>query len=63
MILDVIKQGRYTSYGYLCTCLDISKPLPASIQLRNEDEIWEKLIDYEKIPFRCRKFHVYGHLF
>ena len=37
-------------------------PMCANIQLSNEDEIWEKPIDYEKIPFRCCKYHEYGHL-
>lgn len=27
------------------------------------DEDWMQTIDYEHIPFRCRKCHEHGHLF
>jgi hypothetical protein len=26
------------------------------------DEEWIQNIDYEQIPFRCRRFHEHGHL-
>ena len=43
--------------------LNIAKPLPGSITLEYHDEDWSQTIDYEHIPFRCRKCHEHGHLF
>jgi hypothetical protein len=43
--------------------MDISKALPGSITLEYQDEEWNQTIDYEHIPFRCRKCHEHGHLF
>jgi hypothetical protein len=43
--------------------LNISKPLPSSISLEYHDEEWSQTIDYEHIPFRCRKYHEHGHIF
>ena len=28
-----------------------------------EDEYWMQTLDYEQIPFTCRRCHEYGHLF
>jgi hypothetical protein len=57
------KQRRYTSYARIYVYLNISKPLPGSIDLEYQDEEWSQTIDYEHIPFRCHKFHEHGHLF
>jgi hypothetical protein len=43
--------------------MDISKALPGSITLEYQDDDWSQTIDYEHIPFRCRKCHEHGHLF
>jgi hypothetical protein len=43
--------------------MDISKDLPGSITLEYQDEEWAQTIDYEHVPFRCRKCHEHGHLF
>jgi hypothetical protein len=43
--------------------LIIAKPLPGSIILEYHEEDWTQTIDYEHIPFRCRKCHEHGHLF
>jgi hypothetical protein len=43
--------------------MDISKALPGSVTLEYQDEDWNQTIDYEHIPFRCRKCHEHGHLF
>jgi hypothetical protein len=37
--------------------MNISKPLPRSINLEYQDVEWEQTIDYEHIPFRCCKCH------
>jgi hypothetical protein len=46
----------------MCVYLNITKPLPGSISLEYHDEVWMQTIDYEHIPFRCRKYHEHGHL-
>jgi hypothetical protein len=43
--------------------MDISKFLPGSVTLEYQDEEWAQTIDYEHIPFHCRKCHEHGHLF
>jgi hypothetical protein len=60
---EATKQRRYTSYARICVYLNIAKPLPGSIMLEYQDEDWAQTIDYEHIPFRCRKCHEHGHLF
>ena len=42
--------------------MDFSKELPEAITLNWEDEEWTQPIDYEKLPFRCRHCHDYGHI-
>jgi hypothetical protein len=36
---------------------------PESITISFQDNDWVQPIDYEHIPFRCRKCHEHGHLF
>jgi hypothetical protein len=60
---EATKQRRYTSYACICVYLNIAKPLLGSIILEYHDEDWTQTIDYEHIPFRCRKCHEHGHLF
>jgi hypothetical protein len=43
--------------------MNISKELPRSITLEYQDEDWQQTLDYEHIPFRCRRCHEHGHLF
>jgi hypothetical protein len=54
---------KYTSYARICIYMDISKPLPGSITLEYQDDDWNQTLNYEHIPFRCRKCHEHGHLF
>jgi hypothetical protein len=49
---EATKKRRYTSYGWICVYMDVSK-----------GEDWTQTIDYEHIPFHCRKCHEHGHLF
>jgi len=37
--------------------------LPEEIILEVYDEEWVQVVDYEHVPFRCRKCHEHGHLF
>jgi len=57
------KQKKYTSYAKIYVYMNISKSLPGSVTIEYQDEEWMHTIDYEHIPFRCRKCHEYGHLF
>lgn len=41
----------------------ISEPLPQYMELEYHDEVWQQPMDYEHIPFTCRRCHEYGHLF
>ena len=43
--------------------MDLTKKLPEAIQMTWEDEYWMQTLDYEQIPFWCRRCHEYGHLF
>jgi hypothetical protein len=56
-------QGRYTSYARICVYLNVSKALLESICLRYRVVDWLQTLDYEHIPFQCKKFHAHEHLF
>ena len=43
--------------------MNISKTLPRAVTLEYQDEDWQQTLDYEHIPFRCRRCHEHGHLF
>jgi hypothetical protein len=60
---EATKMRKYTSYTHICIYMTISKALPGSIMLEYQDDYWNQTINYEHIPFRCRKFHEHGHLF
>jgi hypothetical protein len=55
-------KGRYTSYARICIEMDVSGALPEAISLEFRDEEWIQSINYEQIPFRCRRCHENGHL-
>ena len=57
------KAQRYMTYARICVYMDLSKELPEAIKMSWEDEDWVQTLDYEQIPFRCRRCHGYGHLF
>lgn len=42
--------------------MDLLGALPDEVILEVFDEEWVKMVDYEHIPFRCRKCHEHGHL-
>ena len=31
--------------------------------LEYHEEVWQQMLDYEHIPFRCKRCHEYGHMF
>jgi len=61
-VVESTKRGKYTSYARICVYMNIAEPLLESIEVECNDEIWQQPIDYEHIPFRCRRCHEYGHL-
>lgn len=62
-VAEQTKRMRFVSFVRICVYLDIFKELSSSIKLSWQVEEWEQEIDYEHIPFRCRLFHEYGHLY
>ena len=42
--------------------MDLSGALPGEIILEVYDEEWVQAVDYEHVPFRCRKCHEHGRL-
>eukprot|EP00253_Pinus_taeda_P004844 PITA_04844 len=62
-VAESTKRGKYTSYARICVYMNIAKPLLEYIEVEYHDEIWQQPIDYEHIPFRCRRCHEYGHLY
>ena len=61
-VAESTKRGKYTTYSRICAYMNITEPLPDTIELEYHDEIWNQTLDYEHIPFRCRRCHEYGHL-
>lgn len=43
--------------------MNITEPLLEYIEVEYHDEVWQQPMDYEYIPFHCRRCHEYGHLF
>ena len=60
---EATKQRKYTSYARICVYMNIAKAIPGTVVLEHQDEDWVQTLDYEHIPFRCRKCHEHGHLF
>jgi len=57
------KSRKYTSYARICVQMHLTKALADSVSLFHDDFEWIQPLDYEHIPFRCRKCHEHGHLF
>lgn len=62
-VAESTKRGKFTSYARICVYMNIAEPLPEFVEVEYHDEIWQQPLDYEHIPFRCRKCHEYGHLY
>ena len=43
--------------------MDLLGALPDEVILEVYDEEWVQTVDYEHIPFRCRRCHEHGHHF
>jgi len=55
-------QQKYASCARICVEMDVSGALHEGLWLEFRDEDYFQAIDYEQIPFRCRKCHEHGHL-
>lgn len=42
--------------------LNPSRGLAKKVNLQYKEFFFEQILDYEYFPFRCHRFHVYGHL-
>lgn len=56
-------QGIYTSFTRICVEMDLSGVLLDEVILEVYDEKWVQAINFEHIPFGCRKCHEHGNLF
>jgi len=59
---EAMMQRRYTSCARICVEMDVSGALHEGMWLEFRDEDYYQAIDYEQIPFRCRRCHEHGHL-
>eukprot|EP00253_Pinus_taeda_P003170 PITA_03170 len=62
-VAEELKLRNYTSYACICVFMRLDKALPDSVSLFHDDYEWTESLDYEHVPFRCRKCHAHGHLF
>eukprot|EP00253_Pinus_taeda_P008870 PITA_08870 len=62
-VFEATKRGKYTSFARICVEMDLSGALLDEIILEVFDEEWVRTVDYEHIPFKCRRCHEHGHLF
>jgi hypothetical protein len=60
---EATRQRKYTSYARIRVYMNIAKALPGAVMMEYQDEDWSQTLDYEHIPFRCRKCHEHDHLF
>ena len=62
LLVDSVSSNVYrTVYAHILV-IDISKGIPKMIKLASPNGSLIQLLDYEGIPFKCRKFHKIGHL-
>ena len=59
-ISEQTKSQRYTAFARICIYMDLSKALPEDIRLLWDNDEWLQNLDYEQVPFRCRRCHEYG---
>jgi len=59
---EATMQRRYTSCARISVEMDVSGALHEGLWLEFRDEDYFQAIDYEQIPFRCRRCHEHGHL-
>ena len=52
----------HSTYAQILVEMNISLGLPADIEIKTSNGSWFQPLDYEGIPFRCRRCHQVGHL-
>lgn len=57
-----ISTGRM-AYARILVHMDLSGGLPEYINIQRRDATRRQMMDYEGVPFRCRRCHKVGHLF
>ena len=63
LLVDLASSNVYrTTYVHILVEIDVSKGLLEMIKLACPNGSWIKLLDYEGIPFKCRKCHKIDHL-
>jgi len=62
-ISKVIKTMRFISDARVCVYMHVAGALLDSIIVSYQNEEWTQSLDFEDIPFRCKKCHVHGHIF
>ena len=56
--LDIL----HLTYARFLVEMDISKGLPEKVCFDSSRGSWTQILDYEGIPFCCRKCHKIGHI-
>jgi len=59
---EATRRGKYTSFARISVEMDLLGALPNEIIMEVFDKEWVQTVDYEHIPFRCRRCHEHGHL-
>ncbi|GLJ19278.1 hypothetical protein SUGI_0346720 [Cryptomeria japonica] len=52
----------HTTFSHILVEMDVSKDLPAEISLKSSRGNWVQPVDFEGVPFRCRRCFKTGHL-
>lgn len=60
---EATRRKKYSSFARICVEMDLFGALLDEVILEVFNEKLVQIVDYEHIPFRCRKFHEHGHLF
>lgn len=58
---DATSSMDHTTFVCILVDIDISSPLPGDVVLMVGDRPWTQLLDFEGLPFRCRKCFSMGH--
>lgn len=62
MIDECSSNLLHSTYAWVLFEMDISKGLPTEIEIKTSNGCWTQPLDYEVMPFRCRRCHQVGHL-
>ena len=60
-VAEETKNRRYTSYARIYIYMHLNKALSDSVSIYHDDFEWIQTLDYEHVPFRCRKCHAHQY--